>query len=221
MTTTAQPAAGVPAYYVAPAAPPITVTTPVGSESPVMNQDEADYYNGQCNAYMSQFLFTNVADLADLTRVLFYELLMHRLSQWAATGVDYDGITVDAGQIRRAIKEYGDSLSKVKNDLGMTKSQRDKEKEQDTGAYLVRLKQRAREFGIHRENQLRKAMQLMNDLSYIVGSFDRSDQVERDKLGFSTEHDILEWIRETMLPEFIAVDDHFRKNQQRFWQQEL
>jgi len=221
MTTTAQPPAGVPTYYLPPAAPLITVTTPVGSESPVMNQDEADYYNGQCNAYMSQFLFTNVADLADLSRVLFYELLMHRLSNWAATGVDYDGVTVDAAQVRRAIKEYGDSLSKVKNDLGMTKSQRDKEKEQDTGAYLVRLKQRAREFGIHRENQLRKALQLMNDLSYIVGSFDRSDQVERDKLGFSTEHDILEWIRETMLPEFIAVDDHFRQNQQRFWQQEL
>ena len=219
MTTTVQNA--VPTYYVAPSAPVITVTTPVGSESPVMNQAEADFYNGQCNRYMSEFLFTNVADLADLSRVLFYELQMHRLSHWAATGTDYDGIPVDAAQMRRAIKEYGDSLSKVKNDLGMTKSQRDKEKEQDTGAYLVRLKRRAREFGIHRETQLRKALQLMNDLSYIVGSFDRSDQVERDKLGFSTEHEILEWIRETMLPEFLAVDDHFRQKQQRFWLQEL
>lgn len=219
MTTTAQPA--VPQYYIAPAAPQITVATPTGTTSPVMNQDEADFYNGQCHRYMSQFLFTNVADLADLSRVLFYELQMHRLSHWAATGTDYDGVPVDAGQTRRAIKEYGDALSKVKNDLGMTKAQRDKEKEQDTGAYLVRLKQRAREFGIHRETQLRKALQLMNDLSYIVGSYDRSDQVERDKLGFSTEKDILDWIRETMLPEFIAVDDHFRQNHQRMWLQEL
>jgi len=219
MTSTAPP--DVPAYYLAPTAPQITVATPTGSLSPVMNQGEADYYNGQCQSYMSQFLFTNVADLADLSRVLFYELQMHRMSHWAATGTDYDGVPIDPTQTRRAIKEYGDSLSKVKNDLGMTKSQRDKEKEQDTGAYLVRLKRRAREFGIHRETQLRKALQLMNDLNYIVGSYDRSDQVERDKLGFSSEHEILEWIRQSMLPEFIAVDDHFRKNAQSFWLQEL
>jgi hypothetical protein len=58
----------------------------------------------------------------------------------------------------------------------------------------------------------------MNELSAIVGAYDRSDPEERRKLGFETETDVLDWIRETMIPEFVALDTYFRANKQRMWQ---
>jgi hypothetical protein len=61
----------------------------------------------------------------------------------------------------------------------------------------------------------------MNELSGIVGAFDRSDEEERKKLGYETEHDILQWIRESMLPDFKAVDEHFIENEQKLWKRDL
>jgi hypothetical protein len=53
---------------------------------------------------------------------------------------------------------------------------------------------------MHREKQLTTSLTLMKELFTIVGAFDRSDDEERRKIGFESEHDILEWIRHTMKP---------------------
>lgn len=187
----------------------------------VLSQDEADFYNEQSKQYMTQFGFTNIADLSDLTRLLFFELQVFRLSGWMAKGKDPNGYDLEEGPTRRAIREYSDQLSKIKNDLGMTKAQRDKEREQSTAAYLKLLHTRAKEFGVHREHQLRMALRLMNDLSAVLGAFDRSDAVERDKLGFPDEASILAWVRESMLPDFAEVDIYFRSHAQKFWLQDI
>jgi hypothetical protein len=79
------------------------------------------------------------------------------------------------------------------------------------------LKRRAKEFGYHREEQMRSALVLMNELSAIVGAYDRSDEEERKKLGFETETDVLDWVRETMIPEFVQIDTYFRSSKQRMW----
>lgn len=200
---------------------PVPVTTPSGQQTFVLGPAEEQFYVTQSQKYLDDYAYTNVSDLLDLDRLLFLELQAFRLSQWLGTGRDYDGVLVDSSQQRRALKEASDLISKVKNDLGMTKSQRDKEREASVSAYLTTLKQRAKEFGVHREKQLIKGITLCQQLFSIIGSFDRADAVERDKLGFTSEAEIIDWIRTVMRPEFDAVDTHFRQHQQRYWLKDL
>ena len=83
------------------------------------------------------------------------------------------------------------------------------------------VKRRAKLFGLHRENQLNVALALMNELSGIVGAYDRADEEERKKLGFETEGHILTWVREHMLPKFHEVDAYFIENEQKLWKRDL
>lgn len=200
---------------------PVSVTTPSGQQTFVLGNAEEHFYVTQSQKYLDDYAYTNVSDLLDLDRLLFLELQAFRLSQWLGTGRDYDGVLVDSSAQRRALKEASELISKVKNDLGMTKSQRDKEREASISAYLTTLKQRAKEFGVHREKQLIKGITLCQQLFSIIGAFDRADSVERDKLGFTSEAEIIEWVRTVMRPEFDAVDTHFRANKQRYWLKDL
>lgn len=200
---------------------PVAVTTPSGQQTFVLGPTEEQFYVSQSQRYLDDYAYTNVSDLLDLDRLLFLELQAFRLSNWLGTGRDYDGVLVDSAAQRRALKEASDLISKVKNDLGMTKSQRDKEREASVSAYLTTLKQRAKEFGVHREKQLIKGITLCQQLFSIIGSYDRADSIERDKLGFTSEAEIVDWVRTVMRPEFDAVDSHFRQNHQRYWLKDL
>lgn len=196
---------------------PVEVTTPAGHKIKVLGDIEREFYEGKAKHYTDENEFTNASDLLDLDRLLFYELTIFRTTYWLAQGVDYDGYSIDPVKLQRNLKETALQLSSVKNDLGLTKSARDKAQAEDVGTYLLELKQRAREFGIHREKQLGKGIELCKQLFSIVGAFDRADDVERAKMGFETEADVLAWIRETMKPEFDEVDDYFRANAQKYW----
>ena len=205
------------------APPPPTahlVTTPSGQTIEVLTDSERTFYEGQALRYQTENKFTNTSDLLDLDRLVFLELLVFRASSWLGRGTFYDGAVLSdrsESDCRKAMKENSELISRVKNDLGLTKAARDKADYESVGAYLTQLKQRAKEFGVHREKQLTKGVTLCHQLFAIVGAFDRADAVERGKIGFESEADILEWVRTTMKPEFQAVDDHFAKNVQRYW----
>lgn len=203
-------------------APPVPklVTTPSGQTIEVLADAEKSFYEGQAARYQHENKFTNTSDLLDLDRLVFLELLVYRASAWLGSGAQYDGMPLTdraEGECRRALKENSDLISRVKNDLGLTKAARDKADYESVGAYLTQLKQRAKEFGVHREKQLIKGITLVHQLFAILGAFDRSDAVERQKIGFEKEDDILQWVRDVMRPEFQAVDDHFAKHTQRYW----
>lgn len=201
----------------APPVVPVDVTTPSGSLIKVLGDAEKAFYESKAKSYLDENEFTNVSDLLDLDRLVFYELTVFRMTWWLGAGVDYDGIGIDRQHLQRNLKETSDQLSRVKNDLGLTKSARDKAQAESVGAYIAELKQRAHEFGIHREKQLMKGITLCKQLFAIVGAFDRADGSEREKLGFADEGEILAWIRDVMQPEFDEVDAYFRANQQRYW----
>ena len=86
--------------------------------------------------------------------------------------------------------------------------------------WLEELKRRAKLFGIHRNNQVTRALALINELSAIVGTYDRSDEEERGKIGFPTENDIVAWVRETMIPEYHDIDEKWRASEQKMWTQD-
>lgn len=219
---------GLPAGPPPPPTPapvvPQKVSTPSGQTIEVLGDAEKLFYEGQAKKYLAENKFTNVSDLLDLDRLVFLEMLVYRSSSWLGRGANYDGMPLsdrsEADQ-RKALKENSDLISKVKNDLGLTKSQRDKADYESVGAYVTKLKQRAKEFGVHREKQLAKGITLCQQLFSIVGAFERADQVEREKIGFPDAESVLEWITDIMRPEFDQVDAHFRAKQQRYWVRDI
>jgi hypothetical protein len=196
-----------------------TVGLVSGETLTVLTAVEARWFTQSRDTYMAQTKFTETTDLRDLDRLLIQELMIFRLSQHLAQGKDYDDFPIeDEALLRRNIREYSEQITRLKSSMGLTKSARDDAQNAgDFSTWLTNMKIRAKEFGINRENQLTKALVLMNELSSIVGAYDRSDTEERQKLGFENETEIVDWIRHTMLPEYRAIDEHFRQNSQRYW----
>jgi hypothetical protein len=204
--------------------PLVKVLTPSGQVIEVMGAGEQDFYDGQRDRYQAENSFTNASDLLDLDRLLFFELMIFRSTTWLGGGKDYYGDLLSPSQEadqRRSLKENSALVSTIKNDLGMTKAQRDKAQYESVGTYIQQLRARAQEHGIKREKELGKALTLMKELYSIVGAYDRADETERKKLGFEDEAEIVDWIRTVMRPEFDRIDAYFRANAQRFWVREL
>lgn len=82
--------------------------------------------------------------------------------------------------------------------------------------YIDNLKLRAKQFGINREKMLDKALELSQDLVAKLQLHDNTTDDERKEFNI-TQDDLVAWIRDVYIPEFQAVDDHFRENQQRLW----
>lgn len=189
-----------------------------GKDVTVQTDAEAEWFIETRDAYLGELKFTEKTDLIDLDRMLVHELMVFRWTQHLSAGVDYDGDMVNEKQLTGDLKLYSDQLNKIKESMGLSKKARDAgEQEGNFGAWLADLKSRAKIFGVHREKQLTKALALMNELSTIIGAYDRADSEERRKLGFETELEIVDWVRTTMLPEFHALDAYFREHEQRYW----
>jgi hypothetical protein len=193
-----------------------TVTLVSGRPLQVQGPDEAHWFTATRDTYVAQNVFTLTTDLQDLDRLLIHELMVYRWTQHVARGVDYSGELVDEDALRRNIQAYSSEITKIKESMGLNKASRDKSSQESVGTYLTELKQRAKEFGIHRERQLDRALALTKELFSLVSTLDRADAEERRKLDLS-EASILAWIREVMRPEFDEVDAHFRANQQKYW----
>lgn len=196
------------------------VQTNTGSTFEVQGDAERDFWRNQKKKYEDEHKFTAATDHADLDRLLFLELMNYRATVWLSSGRNYFGeilTPVEVNECRKVIRENSPLISTIKNDLGLTKNQRDREQFESVGRYINDLKARAREHGVKREKELTKALCLVKELFSLVGTFDRSDEVERQKLGLESEADILDWVRTRMKPEFDQIDAYFRQNHQKFW----
>lgn len=188
----------------------------------VQTDTERDWFEATQTKYLSQTKFTENTDLQDLDRLLVLELLVFRWSQHLASGYDYHRNLVDDDLLRKQLKEQSDVITKLKASLSLDKRSRDAAlNEGNFAGWLSDVKRRAKLFGIHRETQLNTALGLINELSAIVGAYDRSDEEERRKLGIESEVDIVKWVRDDMLPKFREVDEYFIHNEQRMWKRDL
>lgn len=194
------------------------VQTVSGEDMTVQTPAESRWYARTRSDYEDQLRFTETTDLRDLDRVLLIELMLFRWGNWLAAGNDYDGFEVDEDKLRMQLRQFNDQLTKVKDSMGLSKRVRDAATaEGNFTVFLQDLKMRAREFGLHRDNQLQKALALMNDISAVIGVYRRSDKEEREKIGFPDEASIIAWIEAEILPAFHSLDEHFRRNTQRMW----
>lgn len=188
----------------------------------VQGDEERDWFNDTRQDYMDNVRFTETTDLRDLDRLMVFELVVFRLSRWIASGQDYEGTLVDDDDLQKKIQRASSEITKIKQSMGLNKSARDAAENAGNFAdWLANVRRRAVEFGVHRNNQVTKILSLFNELKTIIGTFDRSDAEEREKIGFTSEVDILNWIRETAIPEYDELDEVFRDKSQQYWVREM
>lgn len=192
------------------------VKTPSGGTFWVFDR-EVNYYNDRAKRYLNDNHFQNVSDLQDVDRMLNSELMVWRWQTWVSQEKDYWGDPVDVDALQKRVKESSTELRQLKASLGIDKVTRDKQRGEDSvSKYIENLKIRAKEFGINRERQLDKALELFQQLSALFTLHDNSTDDEQRELHVTIE-DIKEWIRTTAIPEFNVVDAYFREHQQKTW----
>lgn len=181
---------------------------------------EVGYFQERVKKYLSDNHFTNVSDLATLDQVLMGEMLVWRWMNWVTQQKDYWGDPVDESGLAKTIKDMSTELRQLKGALGIDKITRDRQRgEESVSAYIKNLKIRAKEFGVNREKMSSKAIELFQQLKAEITLYDNCTEDERKELGKTTP-ELLDWIRNVAIPEFDAVDAHFRANQQKYWVRE-
>lgn len=200
----------------------LPVLLPSGATFKVLTSDEVTYVEDRARRYLEDNHFVNVSDFQDVDRMIILEVLCFRWGLWISNQRDYFGDPVDdTGSLRRSLHDYSAELRQLKKMLGIDKGARDKQKGEDSIAtYIENLRARAKEFGIMREAQFSKGMELFMELQALVTLHDNTDSKERAEMHCDTE-DILDWIRTVAMPEFQAIDAHFRQTSQRMWIREL
>lgn len=207
-----------------PNTPKVKVTLVSGEPLEVIGDLEASWWNKTKQNYLDQTKFTEITDRQDLDRLLSLELQIFRTSQQLAVSENLYGEPLETEEIlklQKTLREFSEQASRLKTEMQLSKKARDAAANDGNFAgWLEELKRRAKLFGIHRNNQVTRALALINELSAIVGTYDRSDEEERGKIGFPTENDIVAWVRETMIPEYHDIDEKWRASEQKMWTQD-
>jgi hypothetical protein len=194
----------------------VQVCFPSGANFPV-HEEEVTYITERAGLYLQQNHFTNISDLQDVDRMLILELMVYRWGTWLSRQRDWWGDTIDDDKVQKSLNAYSTELRQLKKQLGLDKATRDREKGEDSvAAYIQNLQVRAREFGVMRENQLAKALELFQQLRALVQLHDNCDEIERREMHLTTG-DVFEWMHEVAFPEFEAIDFYFREHQQKLW----
>ncbi len=187
----------------------------------VLNDAEHKYWNKAREKYLDQYKFENVSDLQDMDRVLVGEILSFRWGSWLVKEADYDGRSIE--EIEDKLKRQKLDLDKetrlLKEKMGLNRAHRQDSEQQSTADYLESLLRHAEEFGVHRDEQIAKAIDLLHEVFTQVGLYNRTDEEERAHLKINPE-DIMKWLIEVAKPEFDAIDAAFRVNQ-RLWIRDL
>lgn len=199
--------------------PIVQVEGASGTRFNVVGDEEAGWFNGNMARYLDQYQFENIADMQDLDRLLALELLSYRYAVFLISGTDYEGQLFDEKAIRDYKEKVDREIRQIKDHMGMGRKNRLEADRQSAADYLKDLLGRAREFGVHRDNQIAKAIDVLMEIKKLVGLHDRCDEEERVHLGVSPVQ-IMDWLRDVALPEYDAIDDAFRQNQ-KLWIREV
>jgi hypothetical protein len=189
----------------------VDATTPSGATITVMNQSEADYYDQVHKRYLTDNKFKNVSDILELDRILVMELMCYRWGIWILAEEDYYGRKINPTEVQKSIETYSREIRGIKKDLGIDKSTRDKDKGDSVAEYIQMLGTRAKEFGIVRNNQAGKAIELLMEARALITLYENSSASERKEFGANLEN-IVDWFK-TKFEEFEQIDKDLRKNQ--------
>jgi hypothetical protein len=194
----------------------IEVTAPSGAVLSVLTEKERDVFLDVSGRYLTDNIFTNITDLQDLDRILIMELMVVRWGTWLARERDYWGQEVDLEKIQKYLSDYSKEIRLVKKALGIDKGTRDRDKGASVADYIDQLRLRAKEFGVMRNNQAAKAIELFQELASLVTLHKNCIPEERRENNIEME-DLFEWIENIAIPEFNKIDAEFRETSQKYW----
>jgi hypothetical protein len=189
----------------------VDVTTPSGATIKVMNQSEADYYDQVHKRYLTDNKFKNVSDILELDRILVMELMCYRWGIWILAEEDYYGRKINPTEVQKSIETYSREIRGIKKDLGIDKSTRDKDKGDSIAEYIQMLGIRAKEFGISRNEQAAKAIELLMEARALITLYENSSDSERKEFGANLQN-LVDWFK-GRFEEFEEIDKALRKNQ--------
>jgi len=195
-----------------------STTSPSGAHVPLMTQKEVEYYNDISERYQSDNKFTNVSDLLELDRVLMHEIMCYRWGIWLLNGgLDYDGNPVV--NLAKDVQMYSKEIRDLKAALGVDKKTREANKGANAADFIANLTLRAKEFGIHRNEQIIKAHTILKELEGLITLHVNSTPAERTEFQ-AHEKDIIAWCLEKF-KEFDKIDEAFRVSQSIWLRTEL
>lgn len=194
----------------------IPVKLPSGATFYTLTQTEADYLHERVGLYTESFKFTAISDTQDVDKMVTFELLIHRWSMWLSRGVDYYNNAINERVLADQTHRFSNELRQIKKTLGVDKPTRDKIRGDDSvSAYLENLRRRAKEFGIHRDTQSEKSIELFQRLKALI-IFHQNCTLEEQQENHATSEEVLTWIKEIAIPEFDELSEHFRLDQ-KMW----
>lgn len=195
------------------------VELPTGNPLTVASEEEEDFVTDLVARYSEQLAFTTIADLTDLDRLIELELISKRWNQSLLNTSERQMVD----QLALGDKAYKVSaeIRQLKKLLGIDRTTREKSRGDGTvPQWMSRILTAAKAFGVHREQQLDKALELANQLIALWTVRENSSPDELRSLHL-TDEDIFDWIRDVFIPEFQAVDAHFMEHDQRYWVRQL
>lgn len=174
-------------------------------------KDEVDPFNDRMTRYMEDNVFVNHADLNDFDRLLIFEALVLRWSNWLARGANYWGDKIDEKQMQVQVKNLSMEIREIKQSLTIDKSSRDKQKAvDDVAEYIKRLQFRAKHFGVKRNREFAMMMEYFMELRAKIGLYERCDERDRQEQNANLE-DIYKWLVEECFPALDELDRKFRQ----------
>lgn len=188
--------------------------TPSGTTIPLWNEQEKIHYENLASKYQEDNLFKNISDLTELDRLLSAELMVFRWGNWLMRERDYDDGPINVTDLQKYINDTTKVILSTKKALGIDKATRDVSASGSLAEYIHMLQVRAREMGIHRDNQNYKAFNLWKELQSKITLSENSIATERTEFEVHPEQ-IIEWIRSKFY-ELDELDEHFRVNQ-KIW----
>lgn len=191
----------------------VRVTTPSGGTVYLLNEDEAAAYNNNADRYQEDYKFKNISDLRDLDRLLEIEAMSHRFSIWGLRNSTYDGGPVP-GNIQKEIRDHSREIREIKASLGIDKRTRDAGQGETLADKWAFVCTKAKEFGYHRNEQIIRAYDILNELRAKITLWENSTEAERKKFDANLE-DIVAWAKE-QFEEFDEIDKAFRQSQ-KIW----
>lgn len=190
----------------------------------LQSQSEVDYYLRAQSKYVADNSFTVASDERALDRLVLMETLMFRWQSQLASGLDYQKQPLSYAEtegLRKNLKEGAITISNAHQELGLNKLQREKDKVESVQAYINNLLTRAKERGVHREEQVDLIINLFMEYSAHCGAFSRADEYERGRLGFPDAQSLVNWWIEKGIPRYKAHDDAWRAGSQRYWRKDI
>jgi hypothetical protein len=197
----------------------ITVQGASGTEFQVLISEEAVWFDESLKRYNEQYNFDNIADLQDLDRLLSMELLSYRYANWMIRETDYEGSQYDDKAVRDTKDRIDKQILQLKAHLGIGRKNRVESEQQSVSEYMAELLKRAGQFGVHRDTQNAEILNWFMELRTKIGLHDRSDDEERTHNKVHIDQ-IIEWVRDELLPAVDEIDGHFRDNQ-KYWIKDL